>query len=455
MATRLRQASYAPMPFGVDKTNVHYSDARPSSVLIIFIHGLGGSGYGTWGDFPRYLFDGPSNDRCDVAVFDYISGFRRWHARKASMTFYINQVVDAIRQTANDYDAIFLVGHSLGGVVAEAAAVSYLQQLPPTPFEAVSRLGAVIYMGAPRAGTQWALPLLRKLGDEGRLLQPMSAHSTQVDDYLVSRTDVALTSPLAAAKFYLPRYAFYSGTDLWVNQFSSTYGIPGPQRIPLVVSHTKMPKPASAQAQQVIRLQEIVRDVSGARRQRIRESSHSSTHIIAPPLPVSQTVTTEFWAPADASNWVQTYNEVRRSATTADIVVLDRNTSKFEVDLLISASHAEAVLDSQSAERHRFDAAHAKRMSNPRLTVGLAPVGSTATAAAAVIIGWHNSVGATPQIYVEGSTNTAELRDNMAKWIELVVGSDPRRGPADLVGWGRTVSQDDRLYNPMDGGMHQ
>ncbi len=455
MVARLRQDTYVPMPFNASKTNVHYSDSYPSDVLVIFIHGLGGSGYGTWGDFPKYLFDCPSQDRCDIGLFDYVSGFRKFHARTAPMTVYINQVVDAIRQTEHYYDSIFLVGHSLGGVVAEAAAVSYLQNSPPRQFHATSPLAAVIYMGAPRAGSQWVLPLLRKLGDEGRLLRPMSSHSVGVDEYLASRTDTALTAPLAADRVFLPRYAFYSGTDIWVNQFSSTFGIPGPQRIPLVVSHTKMPKPPTSDAAQVLRLQEIIRDVIEARRQRIRESIHSGVHSVAPAQTVGPTVTTEFWAPADASDWVQVYNEVRRTATNADVAVLDSSNSNSEVNLLISASHAEAVLDPQSAERQRFDQAHAKRMDSQKLMVGLTPVGPTAAAAATVILEWHNSLGAVPHIYIEGAANTADLRSTMAKWIQLIIDSDPRRGRAELVGRDRSFSRDARLYDPTDGGTHQ
>jgi pimeloyl-ACP methyl ester carboxylesterase len=454
MVARLRQGTYAPEMFDVSNTNLHYSDLQPSRILVMFIHGLGGSGYKTWQNFPKYLFEAAPSDRCDVAVFDYVSGFRRLRSRKAPMTFYIAQVVDAIRQLQAHYDTIFLIGHSLGGIVAESATISYLQGLPTGQVHTVSPLAAIIYMGSPRAGSAWALPVLGNLVDEGRMLRTMSSHSAGIDNYLVSNTSVALTAPITTDTIFLPRYVFYSGTDRWVNEFSSTFGIPGTQRIPLAVSHTKMPKPRTPQSEQVLRVQAIIRDVVEARQQRIRELTHAGAHSARTIPAVSPTVTTEFWAPPDASHWTQLYNEVRETVTNADIAVLDSSTSGSDVDLLISASHAMDVVDLQPAERQRFDDAYERKKSSPQLTVGFAPVGPVADAAATVILGWHSSAGAAPNIYIQAASDVTALRNTLIGWIHLIVSRDPRRGRIDLINRNRPFALDDRLYNLPDGGIN-
>lgn len=450
MVARLAQASFQPANFDVSHTNLHCSGTSPSRVLAIFIHGLGGSGYGTWGNFPKYVFEAPGEDRCDVAIFDYASGFRRVKTRKAakaSMHFYISQVVDAIRQTANEYDSIFLVGHSLGGLIAESAATDYLLNRPPNPYGEISPLAAIVYMGSPRAGSLWSPPVIGNLIGEGRMLQAFPSHSAGIDSYMVSHTDVALTSPLTPHHTFLPRYAFYSGSDRWVKQFSSTFGIPANQRIPLMSSHTAMTKPSHPNSEQVARLHAIIRDVTSARLQRERELAHTHLHADKQGAIASTAITTEFWAPADASHWFQVYNEVRQFVGNSNITVLDRGASDSEVDLLISASHAQGVADDQPVEVEKFEKAHAKAKGNPKLTLGLVPVGVKASDAVNVILGWHASAGSTPNVYVEAAPDTNALRNILTSWIGLVIDKDPRRSRMNHVDRSEYFPSDERLYN--------
>ena len=40
-----------------DEPLVVHDGGRKHAHLVVFVHGLGGSRYGTWGDFPRFVFD--------------------------------------------------------------------------------------------------------------------------------------------------------------------------------------------------------------------------------------------------------------------------------------------------------------------------------------------------------------------------------------------------------------
>jgi pimeloyl-ACP methyl ester carboxylesterase len=451
MVARLAQALFQPADFDVSRTNLHYSPESPSRILAFFIHGLGGSAYGTWGDFPKYLFETTGQGRCDVAVFDYTSGLRRLKSRKATkatMEFYISQVADAIRDAESGYDAIFLIGHSLGGIIAESAAMNYLLNRSPAPYEELSPLAAIIYMASPRAGSGWSPPVIGNLVGEGRMLRTFSLHSSGVDSYMVSRTDVALTAPFAPHHVFLPRYAFYSGADRWVKQFSSTFGIPVNQRIPVLTSHTAMVKPRQSNSELVERLQAVIREVVESRVQRERELQHTASRASKRKATVdAAAITTEFWAPADASHWLQLYNEVRQMIGGPGIAVLDHGASAFGVDLLISASHALEVANDDPSEAAKFQRAHARVIENPKLTLGFVPVGNNADSAAGVMLAWHNASGSTPGIYIEPARDVNALRKILISWIELVIGKDPRRKGGDLLDRASYSTSDGRLYN--------
>jgi magnesium-transporting ATPase (P-type) len=71
------QARFNEFAFNEALLNLHcHSGDRLAKRVIVFVHGLGGNGYNTWEKFPQFVFDDPSRDPVDVALFDYFSGHR-------------------------------------------------------------------------------------------------------------------------------------------------------------------------------------------------------------------------------------------------------------------------------------------------------------------------------------------------------------------------------------------
>ena len=93
--------------------------------LIIFVHGLGGSRYGpkaTWGFLPRFVFEDFPD--VDVGLYEYVTLFRRlkfWESIDLSKEAVV--FADLIRDVTS-YEVVILVGHSMGGLLCQAAVVS-------------------------------------------------------------------------------------------------------------------------------------------------------------------------------------------------------------------------------------------------------------------------------------------------------------------------------------------
>ncbi len=121
MPRYLIQSSFAPADFLSDRgLNVHqHPDTSPC--LVVFVHGLGGSGYGTWDNYPRFVFEAGH----DVALFDYPSFHRRLKHLKAPEPAISASLLRQELQILNQYQHIMLVGHSMGGLVAGFAAEEY------------------------------------------------------------------------------------------------------------------------------------------------------------------------------------------------------------------------------------------------------------------------------------------------------------------------------------------
>src|SRR5271157_5403041 len=103
------------------------SEPTRNRALMIFVHGLGGNRYGsgaTWGFFPRFVFEDFPD--VDVGLYQYrtlLGRLKFWES--ISLPDEAEVFADLIRDVA-PYEAVILVGHSLGGLLCEAAMGSLL-----------------------------------------------------------------------------------------------------------------------------------------------------------------------------------------------------------------------------------------------------------------------------------------------------------------------------------------
>jgi pimeloyl-ACP methyl ester carboxylesterase len=217
--------------------------------LILFVHGLGGTADGTWGEFPRLIREDGGLSGFDVALLNQPSAPFRFPFMRVSAR--IGEFADALSSEIDsrfrDYDDIVLVGHSMGGLIVRKFLV---EQLKAGRIPRVSR--AMLYacpnLGSSIAGlgkaVAWRHWQLAQLTPESDFLEGLNQDWLTLDccGRIVVRNIVA-----ALDRYVLPS----SANPRWPGSTFRTVGDQG---------HVDLVKPGSAQASSFIFLREFVLD---------------------------------------------------------------------------------------------------------------------------------------------------------------------------------------------------
>src|ERR1700709_961670 len=116
------------------------------SNLIIFIHGLNGNER-TWGSVPAHISKTPTD--FEVARLQY-SG--HWTS-PSSFSVSANKVLTDLESKYSQYNNIFLVGYSLGGLIAREMCRQLLIGESKTD-DLLRKIKAVVAIGTPWDGAQ-------------------------------------------------------------------------------------------------------------------------------------------------------------------------------------------------------------------------------------------------------------------------------------------------------------
>jgi pimeloyl-ACP methyl ester carboxylesterase len=128
---------------------------RPNSTgVVVFIHGIFGSAEGTWRNpgnqafFPDLLVNDPRLPGLDAYVIGFQSPYFGKGANLEELTQSVYQrMVDD--EVFGKYTEIYFVGHSMGGLIAEAILVNLNR---PEAVDTLSRIKAVITVATPAQG---------------------------------------------------------------------------------------------------------------------------------------------------------------------------------------------------------------------------------------------------------------------------------------------------------------
>ncbi len=444
VVNRQFQSNFAPIEFTSGSFNLH---VRGSRQLIVFVHGLGGRGYETWGELPKRMFEGAGGPPLDVGVFDYSSGHRR-PFRGARFEFRAQQLGNALRDFGDDYDEIFAVGHSLGGLLVEEAARSWVQERALKSIWEPIPLAALVLIAVPRAGSGWAQRALQLVIPDVQVLRPLSAHCKEIDTFFSTYVERQNVVAASGGRTILPVYAVLGADDLMVNGFSAAFGIPEQQRLPLSGGHSSIVKPRAHDSELESWLHRLMRDRREVRAQAAREYRHSATRAAQTLGRPPAEVVTQFRTDPAGLHWAELYTEALQAATNTTVVVQDvRDVAITDVDLLIAVHATELVLAAAPAVRATVEGACAESATLRSMTVAISPVGAAFATAEETVQAWIAAAPASGDMYVNGAADSDALRDVLARGLQLVIG---RRRHANAVG--ARVDAYGNTYHHQKGG---
>lgn len=432
MVKRLAQTAFSEAPFDSDSFNLHASP-QPRRSVVIAVHGLGGHGYGTWGQLLPNMYAGTDGEAVDIAVYDYVSGPRRLQGHNTKPDFWVAQLADHIRQLADRYEHIFLLGHSLGGIVAEEAVMALVQMqrlaagTDTDGNKATAALAALIFVASPRTGSAAALPPLRWLLPELRVLKPFQRRRRKTLEFFNAYVERMNVATAAAGRLVLPTFAAVAGSDRLVKACSATFDVPPMQRKQLTAGHRTAIRPVAPDDQALLTwLQDVIAACIGVREQARREQHHAGQVRIPQAQPLDDGIVTAFRSDPGGSHWELLYNEARSAASATTAVTDVRDVAGRHADLVIAVHDAHVVLQPQPGAEHFMRTVCAERDTWPHAVIGVAPVGARHTDAQAALMATAPAVNNT-SVYVEGAPGPDDLRHVLARWFQLVLSRDLRR----------------------------
>jgi hypothetical protein len=444
VVNRLRQSRFVPARFDSGGFNLHAAPDMPRRPLVVLVHGLGGRGYETWNQLPERLFSGADGPAVDIGVYDYRSGLRRLLGRASDFDFWARQLGGHLRDLEAKYSDIFLVGHSMGGLLIETVARNHLQARAFDGEESSGALAALVVVASPRAGSGWAVPLLGPLRPEIRILKRLNERSADVATFYATRVERRNVATAAPGVVVLPVYAALGGSDRLVSYFSATVGVPATQQRHLEAGHSSIVRPALWDAELIGWLhRDVITARLEVRAQAARERRHAAHRPPATAADPRPLIVTRFISDSSGLPWEEIYNETRRAATTTAVAVHDaRYVPGAEIDLLIAVHHADLVLARNPTVRAIVLQARAERDQQSSMSVGICPVGAPFDAAEAIVREWLGECP--PSVYVIGAADAAGLREVLARLLQLIIDRDPRREV-------RAALADDWPDEPRDG----
>ena len=142
------------------------------------------------------------------------------------------------------YDAVVLIGHSMGGLLAKAAIADLINRNHPLTLQHIAGL---VLIACPQLGSKRMPGWLRLFSKDGRALYPHNEMIRRIDTTLNARLSIAESAdPLD--KYSIPTWAIIAAEDFWVDSLSAGIGIPEPQKMTFRGLHGSIIQPPTKEA---------------------------------------------------------------------------------------------------------------------------------------------------------------------------------------------------------------
>ncbi len=223
-----------------DEPLVVHDGGREPSRLVVFVHGLGGSRYGTWGDFPRFVFEDFRDAGVAVGLYGYRTAAGRLR-RSSSLDLEREATIlaDTVRDLPSTCQRVIIVAHSMGGLLAKAAIKSLIERHERG---ALARIAGLVLMATPQAGSLRVPSFLAWFSRDAAALEAHGDLVTRITEAFTDRVS-QVPVPGDADRFVIPTWAVIAPADQWVDRLSAGLQIPSPRRKEVRGSHTSIVKP--------------------------------------------------------------------------------------------------------------------------------------------------------------------------------------------------------------------
>jgi pimeloyl-ACP methyl ester carboxylesterase len=223
---------------------VHRQDHTPEAEnLVLFVHGLGGSRYGTWKLFPQFVFEDFPD--ADVGLYQFTSALGRWRIwESVDLDAEARAFAGMLRDRLKQYKQITLIGHSMGGLLCKSA-IHYL--VTEGDSVAIERISGLILMATPQLGSRWITPLIGRFLPDGRALRVHGQLMTEVQTTFANK--IAVDEGVhTRRKITIPTWAVLGVNDYWVDPLSARIGLTSARVLSVRGMHTSIVKPKTKES---------------------------------------------------------------------------------------------------------------------------------------------------------------------------------------------------------------
>jgi pimeloyl-ACP methyl ester carboxylesterase len=216
---------------------------REATHLVLFVHGLGGKHWRSWGRLPAYLADDPRFAHVDIYLFGFSSGFFNYFA--SPLESLGQRLRTILVQETDKYSSVCVVAHSMGGLVVKHAVADAL--LAGEAYR-LRHLKHAVFCSTPHLGEvkASALALLGTHVAELRALRPQILHSHRIWQSRVNSPSATANDIVHERYAACVRVTNVWGDSDWVVSRENACALSSDEQVITVSgSHFSMIKPAS------------------------------------------------------------------------------------------------------------------------------------------------------------------------------------------------------------------
>lgn len=243
---KLQQMAFAPPEdlhcYDHEPIVIHARPEQVSRNLVLLIHGLTGHRYGYWNNIPKFILE--DFPQADVGLYFYRTALKRFSWYKSiDLEQEARVLADSLR-SIRLYDAVVLVGHSMGGLLAKAAIADLINRNHPLTLQHIAGL---LLIASPQLGSLRVPRWLKLISKDGRALYPHNEAIRRIDTTLNARLSIADSAdPLD--KYSIPTWAIIAAEDFWVDSLSAGIGVPEPQKMTFRGLHGSIIQPPTKES---------------------------------------------------------------------------------------------------------------------------------------------------------------------------------------------------------------